>query len=138
MLYCSNCHHLILNNAVKDCEICYSDELSYFDTNSVLCPENNLFPKDNEKGFIPNLNISFDANRKILDIHFNYLKNKHILSRSIDVYVNSFCIGRINLLISANLNTSVQFQCLNPKMIDVSAILPDIDGTSFWKIDLKP
>ncbi len=137
MLFCSRCQHIAFDNEIKNCEICYNKELAYFDFSLMISPENILFPKEEEKGYIPNIAVNYDHNRKLLEILFNYLKNKHLISRYLDIYINNYCIGRINIGVSELLDTSVIFQSLSPKIDTIYAVLPDNESNNFWKIDLK-
>lgn len=137
MLRCNNCHHLVMLADQKNCEICFGSSIDFIDSSFIKCPQNQLFPKDSEIGYIPKLTINFDYNRKSLEIIYNYIKNRHLVAEFMDVYVNEFCMGRINMGISSELNTSVTFLVLNPKIKNIFAVLYDRANNNFWKIDMN-
>ncbi len=137
MLFCERCQHIVFSGQLSRCEICHNEDLITIDPSTVVSPENILFPKEEEKGYMPNITVSYDQNRKLLEIMFNFLKNKHLISKYADIYINDYCVGRINIKISAIQSTSVIFQSLQSKIDSIYAVMPDNNSAVFWKVILN-
>lgn len=127
----------MFSGQLSRCEICHNEDLITIDPSTVVSPENILFPKEEEKGYMPNITVSYDQNRKLLEIMFNFLKNKHLISKYADIYINDYCVGRINIKISAIQSTSVIFQSLQSKIDSIYAVMPDNNSAVFWKVILN-
>jgi len=127
----------VFSGQLSRCEICHNEDLITIDPSTVVSPENILFPKEEEKGYMPNITVSYDQNRKLLEIMFNFLKNKHLISKYADIYINDYCVGRINIKISAIQSTSVIFQSLQSKIDSIYAVMPDNNSAVFWKVILN-